>query len=102
MNLRRFFSRHARESDMEPAGIPTWIVESDWQVRERLFVERITRYLRLGTWLTALSAAILFFSVAVAVASIEFGIVSAAGAGGEELFSRGSADPVQNPSEVAP
>ena len=93
MNLRRFFPKRARESELTRAGIPTWIVESDWQVRERLFVERITRYLRLGTWLMALSAAILFLSVAASVASIEFGIVPPAHTGGEELFSRGSADP---------
>ena len=43
----------APESGMAPAGIPTFIVEADWQVRERLFVERVTRYVRLmrpGSW----------------------------------------------------
>ena len=86
MNLRRLFSRNPPESGMAPAGIPTFIVEADWQVRERLFVERVTRYLRLATWLMALSTAILFFSMAASVASIQFGI--APPDGGEELFSR--------------
>ncbi len=76
MNLRRFFSRIVPEIDRAPDGIPTWIVESDWQVRERLFVERVTRYLRLATWLMALSIAILIFSLTASIASIEFGIAS--------------------------
>ena len=102
MNLRRFFSKDAPESGMAPAGIPTFIVEADWQVRERLFVERVTRYVRLASWLMVLSTAILVLSMAASVASIEFGIVSPAGTGGEELFSKGSAEPVHNPPDIAP
>ena len=102
MNVRRLFSRNAPESDMAPAGIPTWIVESDWQVRERLFVERVTRYVRLATWLMVLSVAILFFAVAASVASIEFGIAPPVYTGGEEVFSRGSADPTDVPPDVFP
>ena len=86
MNLRRFFSRDVPESDKAPDGIPTWIVESDWQVRERLFVERVTRYTRLAAWLMALSTAILFFLMAASVASIQFGIASPDG--GRESVSR--------------
>ena len=71
---------------MAPDGIPTWMVESDGQVRERLFVERVTRYTRLAAWLLALSTAILIFAMAASVASIQFGI--APPDGGKELFSR--------------
>lgn len=100
MNLRRFFSRDLPESGMAPAGIPTWIVESDRHVRERLFVERVTRYVRLATWLTVLSTAILFLSIAVSVASIQFGTSPLDG--GNELFAGASADPVDRPPDVAP
>ena len=102
MNLRRLFSRIAPEIDRAPSGIPTWIVEADWQVRERLFVERITRYLRLASWLMVLSITILICSMMASVASIEFGLASPAGTGGKELFSRGSADAVHNPPDIAP
>ena len=102
MNLRRFFSKVVPEIGTAPAGIPTFIVETDWQVRERLFVERVTRHVRLASWLMVLSTAILVLSMVVSVASIEFGIVSPTGTGGEELFSRGSADAVHNPPDIAP
>ena len=102
MNLRRFFSMDTTESGTAPAGIPTWIVEADWQVRERLFVERVTRYMRLASWLMVLSIAILVLSMVASVASIEFGIVPPTHTGGEELFSKGSADAVHNPPDIAP
>ena len=58
---------------MEPARDlagtgPVWLAE------ERVFVERVTRYARLATWLMALSIAVVFFSIAVSVASHEFGV----------------------------
>ena len=85
MNIRRFFCREVPESDEAPDGIPTWVVESEWEVRERLFVECFTRYTRLAAWLLALTTAILFFSIAASVASIHFGI--APPDGGKEIFS---------------
>ncbi len=94
MNLRRFFSRDVPETEIAPDGIPTWIVESDGQVRERLFVERVTRYVRLAAWLLGLMTVILFLSMAMSTASVKFGIVSPSpshnggGAGAKELFSR--------------
>ncbi len=64
-------------------GAPVWLTE------ERVFVERVIRYARLATWLMAASIVALFFSVAVSVASHEFGIVPPGGtAGGDEYFGR--------------
>ena len=98
MNPRHFFSRGVPESEMAPDGIPAWIVETDWQVRERLFVERVTRYVRLAAWLLALTTVILFLSIAMSTASVKFGIVSPPHNGGEELFTRGAADPDDAPN----
>ena len=98
MNERNFIRRAAPET--AAPGHPALDADSDWYARERAFVELVSRYARLGTWLFALVGALLFFAVAASLASAEFGIVSPVG--GKELFSRGSADGVHNPPDIAP
>ena len=100
MNGRNFIPQAAPET--AAPGHPALDANSDWYARERAFVELVSRYARLGTWLFALVGALLFFAVAASLASAEFGIVSFADNGGEELFSRGSADAVHNPPDIAP
>lgn len=91
MSGRNFSSQAAPVIGTVP-GYPAPDADSDWYARERAFVELVSRYARLGTWLLALTGALLFFAAAASVASVEFGIVPPAHTGGEELFSRGSAD----------
>ena len=69
-------------------GAPVWLTG------ERVFVERVIRYARMATWLMALSIAALFFSVAVSVASVQFGIVSP---GGDVYFDRSAGPDVPVP-----
>ena len=101
MNERNFISQTALETGAAP-GHHAPDPDYDWYVRDRAFVELVTRYARLGTWLFALLGALLFFSVAASVAAFEFGMVSVGGDGGQELFSRGAADRAEAPPEVWP
>ena len=70
--------------------------EPDWWYRDRALTDMATRYTRLMAWVFALSTALLFFSIAVSVASIEFGIVPPGG--GAEYFSHRPANPGDVPN----
>ena len=101
MNERNFASQAAPETAMAP-GHPAPDAEPDWLIRDRVLTEMATRYARLMAWVFALLGALLFFAIAASLASAEFGIAPPSYTGGEELFSKGSADPVHNRPDVAP
>lgn len=107
MKLRRFFCRDVPYNGMAAhAGYPAADVEPAWLASYRTFLDIMTRNIRLLAWIFAAQGAVLFFLVAASLASAEFGIGPSSyvggTTGGEELFTRGSGNPVDHPPEVAP
>ena len=97
MDERSPISRAMPDNGMAaPAGYPASDGEPDWLAGDRATLDLIARFARMTAWLFALLGALLFFAVAASLASAEFGIGPSSylggGAGGEELFTRGSAD----------
>ncbi len=85
-----------------PAGYPMPEPEPDWLIRDRVFTDMATRYVRLTAWSVALLGAVLFCSVAASVAALEFGIVSLADGGQELFFPSQPAAPTDAPPDFAP
>jgi len=101
MNERNFISPATPETGMAP-GHSASNGEPDWLARDRALTDMATRYARLMAWIFALSTAFLFFSIAVSVASIEFGIVPPGDPAGEPMFPGQSMDLGGAPPDVAP
>ena len=103
MDKRTFVSRTMPDNGMAaPAGYPASCADPGWRASYRDFLDLMARNVRLLAWIFAGQGAVLFFLVAASLASAEFGIGMQAfiggETGGEELFTRGAADPGDAPN----